>query len=74
MRKKSRTNIIASHHGKLEFGSPKEPMLPEAVAVYYADEASSKITEMLEFIERAKQDTEDDFMYTKRGQKNIFLR
>lgn len=67
-------HLIASHHGKFENGSPKEPMIPEAVAVYYADELSSKIVEMTEFIERAKQDTEDDFMYNKRGAKNIFLK
>ncbi|HET7841049.1 MAG TPA: OB-fold nucleic acid binding domain-containing protein, partial [Terriglobia bacterium] len=28
-------HIILSHHGKLEFGSPKEPAFPEALVVHY---------------------------------------
>jgi len=67
-------HIIISHHGKLEYGAPKEPMFPEAVAVHYADELSSKLAEMTEFINSSKTDTEDDFMFHKRSQKNIFLR
>ena len=67
-------HIIVSHHGKSEFGSPKEPMIPEALVVYCADEMSSKVSEMLEFIETSKDSTEDDFMYSKRTGRNIFLR
>lgn len=67
-------HIVVSHHGKTEFGSPKEPMFPEAVAVYYADELSSKIAEMIEFINDAKLNTEDDFMFHKRSGRNILLR
>ncbi len=66
-------HIIISHHGKLEYGSPKEPMFPEAVAVYYADDMSSSIAEMLEFVKNSKDDTEDSFMYNRRSQKNIYL-
>jgi 3'-5' exoribonuclease len=39
-------HIILSHHGKLEFGSPKEPMFPEALAVHYLDELDSKLEGM----------------------------
>lgn len=67
-------HIITSHHGKLEFGSPKEPMFPEAVVIYYADELSSKLAEMIEFIEEAKLNTEDDFMFNKRYSRNILLK
>lgn len=67
-------HILTSHHGKNEFGSPKEPMFPEALAIYYADELSSKISEMTEFIESAKEETEDDFMYNRRKNGNIFLK
>lgn len=67
-------HIIVSHHGKLEYGTPKEPMFPEAVAVHYADELSSRLAEMTEFISGSKEDTEDDFMFHKRSQKNILLR
>ncbi len=67
-------HIILSHHGKNDFGSPKEPMFPEAVVVYYADELSSKTAEMIEFKNMSKEDTEDDFMYHKRYKRNILLR
>ena len=67
-------HIIVSHHGKLEFGSPKTPMLPEAIVVHYADEMSSKVTEIIDFIEENKEATEDDFMYHRRKGHNIFLR
>ncbi len=67
-------HMIVSHHGKLEYGSPKEPMCAEAFALYYADEMSSKIAEISEFIRVSREDTEDDFMYNKRRKYNVFLR
>ena len=36
-------HIILSHHGKLEFGSPKEPMFAEAMVVNFLDEMDSKL-------------------------------
>ncbi|MGO8733779.1 MAG: 3'-5' exoribonuclease YhaM family protein [Terriglobia bacterium] len=39
-------HIILSHHGKLEFGSPKEPMFPEALLVHFLDEIDSKMEAM----------------------------
>ncbi|HEY6291935.1 MAG TPA: HD domain-containing protein [Terriglobia bacterium] len=39
-------HIILSHHGKLEFGSPKEPMFPEALVVHYLDDLDSKLESM----------------------------
>jgi len=36
-------HIILSHHGKLEFGSPKEPMFAEALVVSFLDEMDSKM-------------------------------
>lgn len=36
-------HIIISHHGKLEFGSPKEPMFAEAMVVNFLDEMDSKL-------------------------------
>lgn len=67
-------HMIVSHHGKIEQGALKEPMFPEALALYYADEASSKLAEMLNFIKDNKDETEDDFMYHYKKDLNIFLR
>ncbi len=36
-------HLILSHHGSLEFGSPKLPMIPEAVLLNYLDDAEAKM-------------------------------
>jgi 3'-5' exoribonuclease len=36
-------HMIVSHHGTYEFGSPKLPMTPEAVALHYLDNLDAKI-------------------------------
>ena len=41
-------HCILSHHGKLEYGSPKKPALMEAVALNYADDTDAKLETMRE--------------------------
>ena len=36
-------HMILSHHGSLEFGSPKVPMTPEAVALHHLDNLDAKL-------------------------------
>jgi 3'-5' exoribonuclease len=36
-------HIIVSHHGEYEFGSPKLPMTPEAMALHYLDNMDAKL-------------------------------
>lgn len=36
-------HMIVSHHGKLEFGSPKVPMTLEAVMLHYLDDLDAKL-------------------------------
>jgi 3'-5' exoribonuclease len=36
-------HMIVSHHGTLEFGSPKVPMTPEAIALHHLDNLDAKI-------------------------------
>jgi 3'-5' exoribonuclease len=67
-------HLLVSHHGKMDLGSPKEPMFPEALALHYTDELSSKISTMNSFIENSKDVTEDEFMYYPREGRNIFLK
>lgn len=57
-------HMILSHHGRGEYGSPKEPQFPEAAAIYYADECDAKVFQYV----RAKEDasTEDFHIYNKR--------
>ena len=39
-------HMILSHHGKLEFGSPKLPMIPEALVLNFLDDLDAKIQAM----------------------------
>jgi 3'-5' exoribonuclease len=39
-------HLVLSHHGKLEFGSPKLPMIPEAVVLHYLDDLDAKMHTM----------------------------
>ena len=36
-------HLIVSHHGAHEFGSPKLPMTPEAIALHYLDNFDAKV-------------------------------
>lgn len=47
-------HIVLSHHGKLEYGSPKRPKFLEAVVVAMIDDMDSKINSILTFM-RASQ-------------------
>lgn len=44
-------HIILSHHGQYEFGSPKLPALPEAVAIHYLDNLDAKVNMFFQQIE-----------------------
>lgn len=39
-------HMILSHHGKLEFGSPKLPMIPEALVLSFIDDLDAKMQAM----------------------------
>lgn len=41
-------HCVVAHHGELEFGSPKKPALPEAVALHYADAMDAKMQTLTE--------------------------
>jgi 3'-5' exoribonuclease len=45
-------HMILSHHGRLEFGSPKLPMIPEAVLLHYLDDLDAKMHTMRGEFER----------------------
>lgn len=64
-------HLVVSHHGKLEYGSPKTPMFPEALALHKIDELDSGVTEMKNLLNDAN--TEDSFTYNK-NYGNIYLK
>jgi 3'-5' exoribonuclease len=47
-------HMILSHHGSLEFGSPKVPLFPEALLFHHLDNLDSKFESMRAAIERDK--------------------
>ncbi len=49
-------HMVLSHHGRYEFGSPKLPMFPEALALSYIDDLDSKLESM-----RASLEAETSF-------------
>ena len=52
-------HAILAHHGKAEFGAPKEPSTIEALIVHYADEIDAKINAVA--AERMRSTSEDEF-------------
>lgn len=39
-------HMVASHHGRLEYGSPVKPATPEAIALHYMEEFDAKINHL----------------------------
>ncbi|MEM4366642.1 MAG: HD domain-containing protein [Candidatus Anstonellales archaeon] len=64
-------HIIISHHGTKEYGSPKEPEFPEAVATHYIDLLDSRTVQYMQAIEEANT---EDFRTYKKGLGEIYLR
>jgi 3'-5' exoribonuclease len=48
-------HMVLSHHGHLEFGSPKLPQFPEALLLHYLDDLDSKMEAMRALIENDRQ-------------------
>lgn len=45
-------HMILSHHGEVEWGSPKPPLFPEALMLHYADNLDSKMEMMRQVFEQ----------------------
>lgn len=63
-------HCILSHHGELEFGSPKKPALIEALALTYADNTDAKIQTFTEIL-NSKENTGEWLGYDKLFETNI---
>lgn len=48
-------HIVLSHHGKLEYGSPKLPMMAEAIVVSMIDDLDSKMNTLFHFLKTEVQ-------------------
>lgn len=63
-------HCILSHHGELEYGSPKKPALLEALALSYADNTDAKMQTMIESL-RAAGDNSGWLGYQRLMESNI---
>lgn len=48
-------HIIISHHGELEYGSPKEPQTPEAALIHFVDHSDSRMAAIEKEINKTKK-------------------
>lgn len=65
-------HMILSHHGYLEFGSPKRPKTIEAIILYYMDDLDSKIQSMQTLIEKEKETPSNWTSYHKLYERYIY--
>jgi len=49
-------HMILSHHGKLEFGSPKLPMIPEALVLNFVDDLDAKMQAVASEFEKSARE------------------
>jgi len=49
-------HMILAHHGKLEFGSPKLPMIPEALVLNFVDDLDAKMMAMQSEFDKCVRD------------------
>jgi 3'-5' exoribonuclease len=70
VKKNKLIHIMISHHGAVEYGCPKPPMFPEALAIAKVDELDANIVTMNEA--KANAQTNDSFIYNKHL-GNIYL-
>jgi 3'-5' exoribonuclease len=66
-------HVIISHHGFLEYGSPKEPKTIEAFAVYHADHLDADINGFNTIIEESCQD-EEWSSYARNFERSVLLK
>jgi 3'-5' exoribonuclease len=48
-------HLVLSHHGALEFGSPKLPLFPEALLLHYLDDLDAKMECMRALVQHDRQ-------------------
>ena len=44
-------HLVLAHHGRYEFGSPRLPAIPEAIAIHHLDNLDAKINQFLSAID-----------------------
>jgi 3'-5' exoribonuclease len=66
-------HLIVSHHGEEQFGSPRRPMTPEAIALHYLDMLDSRL-EMVRAALEADSGSESSFTPWVRGLERFLFK
>jgi len=65
-------HLILSHHGVLEYGSPKRPKTLEALIVHYMDDLDAKVNAFQEYIRDARDEESDWTPYHRLFDRYIY--
>ncbi len=65
-------HIILSHHGQYEFGSPKLPAIPEAIAIHYLDNLDAKLNMFYSAIDNSRDATSHWTEYVRPIETKVF--
>lgn len=65
-------HMILSHHGTYEFGSPRLPMTPEAIALHHLDNFDAKVHSFTRDIREDKNGTSAWTPYSQATQRRLF--
>jgi len=67
-------HLVLSHHGKLEFGAPVVPKIPEAIIIYHLDNIDAKLINFLSSTKTSLDEfTDRNFVHENARLYNIFL-
>jgi 3'-5' exoribonuclease len=66
-------HIILSHHGKIEYGSPKLPQIMEAYVVAQIDELDSKMDQIFGFVQNERETGESWSKYHENLERYFYL-
>lgn len=64
-------HCILAHHGEMEYGSPKKPALPEALALHLADNTDAKMETIREILGSSSPDGAGWLGYNRLLESNI---
>jgi 3'-5' exoribonuclease len=65
-------HIVTAHHGRYEFGSPKLPATPEAIAVHHLDNLDAKLHQFIGAIESDKDAESHWTQYNRTLETKVF--
>jgi 3'-5' exoribonuclease len=66
-------HMILSHHGEAEWGSPKQPLFPEALVLHFADNLDAKMEMMKQVVDKHRGENKQWSDYHPFLEREIFL-